>query len=249
MTATPAWPPKSAPRLFITPEITAGSTHVVDGEQGHYLSRVMRVARDDTIILLDNITGEWAGRVHQVDKRSATIVIDRQLRSREVGPDIWLVVAPVKQRFDMVIEKATELGAAKIIPVQTRRSVVTRINAEKTEAHIREAAEQCARTALPAVGAMRRLPQLLAEWPKNRTLFFADETGGHPARQAMRDHPGPAAILIGPEGGFDPEEREGVIALPQAVGISLGPRILRAETAAIAALGVWMAQCGDWSPD
>lgn len=246
MTATPAWPPKSAPRLFITPPLSAGLSRQIDGDSGHYLAKVMRVAVGDTIILLDNDSGEWAARVDAVGKRDVTVHVAQQLRPRETVPDLWLCAAPVKQRFDMVIEKATELGVARIVPVQTRRTIITKINMAKTEAHIREAAEQCARTALTELSEFVKLADLLSGWPSDRALFFADENGGVPAAAAMRAHTGPAAILVGPEGGFDPAEREAILALPQSVGITLGPRILRAETAAIAASTLWMVSAGDW---
>jgi 16S rRNA (uracil1498-N3)-methyltransferase len=146
-----------------------------------------------------------------------------------------------------VLEKATELGVSRIQPVVTRRCVADRLNAERAHAIVTEAAEQCARTALPELAEPMKLDALLREWPEDRTLFFADEEGGEPAGPAFAGHATAAALLIGPEGGFDNAEREAIRALPQTCAISLGPRILRAETAAIAASALWMATAGDWN--
>jgi 16S rRNA (uracil1498-N3)-methyltransferase len=166
---------------------------------------------------------------------------------REAVPDLWLCPALLKKdRFDLVLEKATELGAARIVPVITRRCVADRLNPARARAITLEAAEQCARTALPVLAEPIKLEALLATWPAERALFFADESGGEPAAASFARHQGPAAILIGPEGGFDEAERAAIRAHPQACPISLGPRILRGETAAIAALAVWMASAGDW---
>ncbi|KPP93341.1 16S rRNA (uracil(1498)-N(3))-methyltransferase [Erythrobacter sp. HL-111] len=250
MPATPAWPPKSAPRLFVEPVLAAGERRVIAGNAAHYLARVMRVAPGDAVILCDDATGEWAARVVDVAKREVTLEVVENLRAREAVPDLWLCPALLKKdRFDLVLEKATELGAARILPVLTRRCVADRLNPERARTIIVEAAEQCARTALPDLAEPMKLDALLADWPEDRTLFFADEEGGESAADAFCYHDGPAAILIGPEGGFDDAERQGIRAHPNARPISLGPRILRGETAAIAALAVWMAEAGDWLED
>ena len=247
MPATPAWPPRSAPRLFIEGLLEAGQSRVIDGNAAHYLGSVMRVAPGDVVILLDDISGEWAARVDAVAKRAVTVTLMERLRPRESVPDLWLCVAPVKKpHFDLVIEKATELGVGRLAPVLMRRSVVDKVNGERVRAIMTEAAEQCARTALPELAPIMPLTALLADWPSDRALFFADETGGEPALAAFAAHAGPAAIIVGPEGGFDPAERTRIRALPQARPVSLGPRILRAETAAIAATALWMAAAGDW---
>ncbi|MCU0948258.1 MAG: 16S rRNA (uracil(1498)-N(3))-methyltransferase [Porphyrobacter sp.] len=247
MPATPAWPPKSAPRLFVEQELAGGERAVIEGGQAHYLARVMRIAAGDIVILCDNITGEWAARVSDVGKRDVVLEVAQFLRPREAVPDLWLCPALLKKdRFDQVLEKASELGAARIQPVITRRCVADKLNPERARAITIEAAEQCARTALPDLAGPVKLSALLADWPEDRALFFADETGGEPARAAFAAHSGPAAILIGPEGGFDEAERAAIRAHPAARPISLGPRTLRGETAAMAALAVWMATCGDW---
>jgi 16S rRNA (uracil1498-N3)-methyltransferase len=180
------------------------------------------------------------------------LLIDGQTRPRETVPDLWLLAAPVKKdRFQMIVEKATELGIARIIPVLTERSHAPLAKADKLRHYLIEAAEQCERTALPALDPPQRLDALLAAWPAERGLFFADErlhseTSQTDLCSAMASHDGPAAILIGPEGGFTDVENAAIRAHAAAVPISLGPRILRAETAAIAAISLWMAQHGDW---
>ncbi len=244
---TPSWPPRSAPRLFVEDALSIGAMLRLDGTQGHYLARVMRVGVGDAVILCDNVTGEWAARVVDAGKRDVRLEVAEQLRAREDVPDLWLCPALLKKdRFDMVLEKATELGAARIQPVITRRCVADKLNLDRARALTIEAAEQCARTALPELKAPLKLEAMLRDWPADRALFFADETGGELAADAFVYNEGPAAILIGPEGGFDDAEREAIRAHPQAKAISLGPRILRGETAAIAALSVWMAEAGDW---
>jgi 16S rRNA (uracil1498-N3)-methyltransferase len=195
--------------------------------------------------LFDDRTGEWLAEIVDAGKKRVTLRIAGKLREREAVPDLWLLFAPIKRgRIDWIAEKASELGVARLVPVITRRTVVDRLNAERLFAHMVEAAEQCERTALPSLAEAVKLETLLAGWPADRTLLFADEQGGEPLAAAAA--PGPAAILVGPEGGFTPEEREAIRALPQARPVSLGPRILRADTAAVAAVSVWMAAAGDW---
>jgi 16S rRNA (uracil1498-N3)-methyltransferase len=248
MTATPAWPPDSTPRLFVEDEIADGREIRIDGGQAHYLISVMRLKPGGVVRLFDDRTGEWLAEAVAIGKRDLILRAITKLRTREAVPDLWLCAAPIKKgRVDWVAEKACELGVDRLIPVLTRRTVVDRLNGDRLRAHMIEAAEQCGRTALPTLAEPVKLAALLRDWPEDRALFFADETGGAPAPEAMRANPGPAAILIGPEGGFDPQERDAIRAVPRAVGISLGPRILRAETAAAAAVSVWMAVMGDWT--
>jgi len=246
MPATPAWPPQSTPRLFVETELAPGPLRI-DGPPAHYLVQVMRLKAGDPVKLFDDRTGEWLGIAQAVGKRDLVLDVTERLREREPVPDLWLCAAPIKKgRIDWVAEKACELGVARLAPVLTRRAVVDKLNLDRLRSHMIEAAEQCGRTALPELVAPVKLPALLRDWPEGRTLFFADETGGASAAQAMQAHKGPAAILVGPEGGFDAEERDAIRAHPQAVGISLGPRILRAETAAAAAVSLWMGTAGDW---
>jgi 16S rRNA (uracil1498-N3)-methyltransferase len=247
MPATPAWPPKSAPRLFVAETLAAGMSVRIEGNPAHYLARVMRAAPGDVVVLCDDVAGEWAARVSALGKRDVVLEVAEMLRAREAVPDLWLCPALLKKdRFDWVLEKATELGVARIQPLVTRRCVADKLNLERARAITTEAAEQCARTALPELAEPLKLDALLADWPEGRALFFADENGGEPAAAAFAVHSGAAAILTGPEGGFDDAERAAIRAHPAARPISLGPRILRGETAAIAALSVWMAAAGDW---
>lgn len=272
MPATPAWPPRSAPRLFVSDELAEGLVIAIDGQQAHYLGKVMRVREGDAVILCDNITGEWAARVGQVAKRKVILSVVDKLRERERVPDFWLCPALLKKdRFDLVLEKATELGVAQIHPVLMRRCVADKLNLERAQTIATEAAEQCARTALPVVAEPVKLDAMLRNWPEHRVLYFADETGGDPAADVFAScesarRRGPpssreqaeadsglrvsatkAAMLIGPEGGFDDAEREMLASHAQVKPISLGPRILRGETAAIAATALWMGAMGDWN--
>jgi len=219
----------------------------LDGPPAHYLSRVMRVAEGDAVVLCDDQTGEWTARVASVSKRDLVLVPEARTREREQVPDFWLCAALLKKpNFDLVLEKATELGVRRIQPVITRRCVADSLNLERARVILVEAAEQCARTALPMLAAPLKIEPLLKAWEPQRALFFADETGGDPASPAFAAHAGPAALLVGPEGGFDDAERAAVRALAQARAISLGPRVLRGETAAIAGTALWMGMAGDW---
>lgn len=221
----------------------------LEGGQAHYLGKVMRVAPGDAVVLCDDATGEWLARVAEAGKRDVVLTVEAQLRPREDVPDFWLCAALLKKpNFDLVLEKATELGVAAVHPVVTRRCVADKLNPERARTIVTEAAEQCARTALPKLVETTKLDALLRDWPANRALFFADEQGGEPAAAAFTRQPSPAALLIGPEGGFDDAERDLIRAHPKSVAISLGPRILRAETAAIAGTALWMGLAGDWRP-
>ncbi len=245
MPATPAWPPKSAPRLFVDQRLALGTQIAINGPQAHYLARVMRVAEGDAVVLCDDVTGEWAARVTAVSKRDLSLATETMLRPREQVPDFTLCAALLKKdRFDLVLEKACELGVRAIQPVLTRRCVADKLNLERARAILTEAAEQCARTALPELRAPVKLEALLRDWAEPRALYFADENGGEPAVQTFA--PGPAALLTGPEGGFDDTERAAIHALPQARAITFGPRVLRGETAAIAGTALWMGTRGDW---
>lgn len=246
MPAIPAWPPASTPRLFVDFLLGPDAALPIDGSAAHYLLGVMRLKVGDPVLLFDNQSGEWFALITDATKRSLTLRIERQIREIERVPDLWLCFAPVKKaRLDWIIEKATELGVARLQPVITERTIVERVKSERLEAQIIEACEQCGRTALPTLAEPVKLPQLLKDWPADRTLLFADEAGGAPLADIAA--PAPAAILTGPEGGFTIRERELLTAHTAVRRITLGPRILRAETAAIAAISLWMGQHGDWS--
>jgi 16S rRNA (uracil1498-N3)-methyltransferase len=245
MAKTPAWPPASLTRLFIDQPLSDGLSLTIDGGQAHYLSGVMRLKEGDGIALFDDRTGEWRAEIEQVGRRALNVRIVSRIGEREAVPDLWLLAAPIKKgRIDWMAEKACELGVARMRPVITQRTIVDRLNLDRLRAHMIEAAEQCKRTALPILDEPVKLSTLLRDWPQDRTLVFADEEGGVPMGQAVQ--PGPAAILIGPEGGFTAEERTAIRAIPQTIRISLGPRILRADTAMAAAVSLWMGLAGDW---
>ncbi len=245
MAQTPAWPPASLTRLFVETPLADGVTLEIQGGQAHYLSGVMRLKAGDHIALFDDVSGEWRVEIEDVAKRSVRVRIDGKTREREDVPDLWLLAAPIKKgRIDWMAEKACELGVARFRPVITQRTIVDKPKLDRLRAHMIEAAEQCERTALPVLDEPVKLAALLRDWPADRALIFADEEGGVPMARAVK--PGAAAILIGPEGGFTPEERAAIKAVPQAVGVSLGPRILRADTAMAAAVSLWMGLAGDW---
>ncbi|MDB5697310.1 MAG: rRNA ((1498)-N(3))-methyltransferase [Alphaproteobacteria bacterium] len=247
MSATPAWPPSSLPRLFVDEPLSQDMRLSLDGPQANYLGAVLRLSSGAKLKLFDDRTGEWLAEIDEAGKRRVSLRIVRQLRPREPVPDLWLLFAPIKRgRIDWIAEKAAELGVARLVPVVTRRTIVDRVNVERLRAHMIEAAEQCERTALPELDEPAPLDALLRSWRAERTLLFADESGGAPLATVAAESAGPAAILVGPEGGFTDEERAAVRAVPQARPISLGPRILRADTAAVAAISVWMAAAGDW---
>ncbi|WP_164155352.1 16S rRNA (uracil(1498)-N(3))-methyltransferase [Sandarakinorhabdus rubra] len=232
----------TTPRLFVGDGLSAGAAITLPAPQSHYLANVMRRQPGDMVRLFNGRDGEWAARVASLAKKAVTLVPERQSAAQEVPPDLWLCAAPLKKgRIDWLAEKACELGVARLLPVVTARTVVDRLNLDRLMAHMVEAAEQCGRTALPDLAEAVPLARLLKDWPRERALIFADETGGEALAATLSLVPAPAAILIGPEGGFTAEERAAIRAHPAAVPVSLGPRILRADTAAIAAVAVWQA--------
>ena len=217
----------------------------LDGPQANYLGNVLRLGVGGQVLLFDGASGEWIATVAQMTRKSMQLTVERRTKAVEAVPDLWLAFAPVKRtQLDWLVEKATELGVARLMPVVTRRTVVERIKGERLRSIAVEAAEQCGRTMLPVIDELVALERLLKERDPGRMLYFADETGGEPMVTAFES--GPGLILTGPEGGFTPEERELIRAAVGVKPISLGPRILRAETAALAAVAGWMAFAGDW---
>jgi 16S rRNA (uracil1498-N3)-methyltransferase len=239
-------------RLHITGPLGAGQCVSLSKDQGHYLSGVMRLSTGDTLTVFDGSNGAFRAVIRDASKRGGMLDLQDQTAPQRDPPDIWLCFAPIKKaRTDFIVEKATELGAARIRPVTTRYTNSDRIRQDRLQAHALEAAEQCGGTFVPPVDDLISLARLLADWPADRALIFCDETlsddptwaeGGISASLP----PAPAAILIGPEGGFSPEERDTLRAHPNAHAIALGPRILRADTAAVAALTLWQRARGDW---
>ena len=238
-------------RLFVEETLSGGMTLALDGNAAHYLAQVMRLGVGASILLFDNQTGTWRAELVEVTKRRVMAQVAEHVKPREEVPDLWLCVAPIKKpRFDAIAEKACELGVARFIPVRTARSIVDKIKPDRLAATMVEAAEQCERNALPEIAHLTTLSAMLKDWPDDRHLFFCDERlqGDSAANVAAKlpSNTGPAAILIGPEGGFTVEEQELIAAHPAAVSVSLGPRILRADTAAFASIALWMAAHGDW---
>jgi 16S rRNA (uracil1498-N3)-methyltransferase len=245
MPATPAWPPKSLSRLFVPKPLAQWAEIELDGAPAHYLANVLRLKEGAELLLFDGQSGEWLAKIVMARKGRLKVSVECRSREPERIPDVWLAFAPVKRaQTDWLVEKATELGAARLLPVMTRRTIAERVKLERLQAIAIEAAEQCGRTVLPEIGEPVALAQLLQQRDPERRLYFADEGGGEPAAEAFK--PGPALILTGPEGGFTNEERAAIRAAAHSVAISLGPRILRAETAALASLSAYMALAGDW---
>ncbi|HVW72029.1 MAG TPA: 16S rRNA (uracil(1498)-N(3))-methyltransferase [Rhizomicrobium sp.] len=216
--------------------------------QAHYLLHVLRARSGNRVLLFNGRDGEWLAEITEAGKRGITATCLKQTQAQAATPDIWLAFAPVKKTpSDYLVQKAAELGVSCLLPVFTRRTIVSRINQERMAANAIEAAEQSARLSVPEIREGVTLEKLLASWPQTRRLFFCDEGGdARPLADAARGTSGPAAILTGPEGGFDGSEREMLRALPFVTPVTLGPRILRADTAALAALAVWQSVCGDW---
>jgi len=245
MTAVPPWPPKSLPRLFVREALSQGVRFELDASQANYLGNVLRLREGAELLVFDGASGEWLARIADAAKKRMTLSIDRRTRESETLPDLWLAFAPVKRsQTDWLVEKATELGVARLIPVITERTIVDRVRLDRLGSISIEAAEQCGRTRLPDIAAPVPLSRLLSQVEEGRTLYFADEGGGEPAAQAFKT--GAAIILTGPEGGFTDQERSLVRSGHDAIPISLGPRILRAETAALASVAIYMALAGDW---
>lgn len=237
-------------RLFVANDLSADSLIGLDKDQSHYLANVMRVKAGEDVALFNGRDGEWRGRLDKVAKASVTLQVQSQSRPQTPEPDLWLLAAPIKKDcIDLVAEKATELGISALWPVFTHRTVMSRVNTDRLAANMVEAAEQCERLSVPEMREPTDLAKALAGWDAARPLVFLDESGGGaPITQALNNlQPGPLAVLTGPEGGFDDSERAMLARLPFAVPVSLGPRILRAETAAIAALSVVQALLGDWN--
>ena len=233
-------------RLYVTADLGSGMAVAADDGQAHYLLHVMRAKPGMRISLFNGRDGEWLAEIGAAGKRGVTLNCLKRSASQAGVPDLWLAFAPVKKTpSDYLTQKATELGVSLLQPVMTRRTIVSRINQERMAANAIEAAEQSGRLSVPEIREAVSLEKLLAGWSQERRIYFCDE-GGDAQPLAKASAPGPAAILTGPEGGFDPAEREKLRAQPFVTPVTLGPRILRADTAALAALAIWQSVSGDW---
>ncbi|HEY0647322.1 16S rRNA (uracil(1498)-N(3))-methyltransferase [Phenylobacterium sp.] len=234
-------------RLFVRHDLSEGVELELDEGQSRYLAAVMRLSAGDALAVFNGRDGEWLARVARVGKRAVRLDVEAHLRAQATGPDLDLVIALVKRaRLEVIVEKAAELGARRVLPVITERTNADHTRVDRLQAIAVEASEQTGRLDVPQVLAPVKLEKLIASWEAGRKLLFCDEAGDAKPVLAAVDGGGPWAILIGPEGGFSPKERDVLRALPYATPASLGPRILRADTAAISALTLWQAAVGDW---
>jgi 16S rRNA (uracil1498-N3)-methyltransferase len=238
------------PRLHVTADLAEGAGVTLSTDQTHYLVHVLRLPPEARVLVFNGRDGEFAASLATAAKKGATLVVNARIRPQESPPDVEFLFAPLKHaRLDYVAQKAVEMGASRISPVATRRTQAARLNIERLEANALEACEQCGVIWVPDVRPLRPLDRVLAEWPGDRLLVFCDEDAPQQdplaALAGARGSHG-VSLLIGPEGGFDDEERRAILALPNALRISLGPRILRADTAAVAALALIQSTYGDW---
>lgn len=234
-------------RLYVKDDLSAGAPVVPEPDQARYLTQVMRQGVGDAIAVFNGRDGEWRAVMVEAGKRGCRLVAEARLREQAAGPDLELLMALVKRGpLETVVEKATELGVRRVRLVVTRRTNADRANLSRLTAIATEAAEQTGRLDVPEIVAPEKLERVLDGWDAARRLLFCDERGGAAAALDALREPGPWAILIGPEGGFAPDEAERLRAAPGVIAASLGPRILRADTAAISALTLWQARLGDW---
>ncbi len=236
-------------RLFVAAGLSQGASFALDEDQSHYLINVLRVKIGGAILVFNGRDGEWRARLSDVKKRNVSLAVDSQIRPQANGPDIDFVFAPLKHaRLDYMVQKAVEMGVARLQPVMTRRTVAERVNLTRMRANAIEAAEQCGILRVPEICEPKPLLKLIEEWPSSRRLIFCDE--GAPQKNPIEAlsglKAGPLAVLVGPEGGFDEVERQLLSARDYVIRLSLGPRILRADTAGVAALTLVNATLGDW---
>lgn len=241
---------KPRTRLFVQDGLADSAALILGRDRAHYLAHVLRLAVGASVALFNGRDGEWLAHVESLARNSAVMRIDRQLRNQTAEPDLWLVFAPVKRApLDFMVQKATELGVSVLMPAITRRTVVERVKTERIAVNAMEAAEQCERLTLPAVDEPRPLAERLGDWPAGRRLLLCAEAGdAAPIREVLEAGAAdaPWAVLTGPEGGFDQTERDDMRKLDFVTAVSLGPRILQADTAALAALACWQSILGDW---
>ena len=242
--------PGGLTRLYVEEALTDAAELTLGEDQSHFLTNVLRAKVGDAVRLFNGRDGEWRGTVTAIRKRAVALRLEKQTAPQSGVPDVWLCLAPIKRTpLDYVTQKATELGVSRIQPVLTRRTIVERVNLDRMRANAIEAAEQSGRLTVPEIAEPIALDKLLANWTSDRRLVFCDEGGdARPAAAAMREASrGAWAVIIGPEGGFDPDERSSLRHQSFVVPVSLGPRIMRADTAALAALALWKSTLGDWN--
>lgn len=239
---------KNRIRLFSFQKLEKGLVYVLSEAQNHYLKNVMRLKSGDEVFLFDGISGEFKSIVLETGKKNLSLKVEEKISDFEKSPDIWLLFAPLKkENTDIVLQKAVELGISKIIPVQTEYAVKKVFKNERANLQIIEAAEQCRRLDVPVLEDLTDFNKLLQNWPSNRKLIYLNETGqGSSFSKAAPDLRAPAALFVGPEGGFSKKELEILKNMSYTQSVTMGKRILRAETACIAALSCWQAFCGDW---
>ncbi len=234
-------------RLYVDHPLGEGQTLPLNQNQAHYLFGVMRLGVGAEILVFNGREAEFLASVAEAGKRRGILVCLKQTKPLQLPPDLWLLFAPIrKERTNFIVEKATELGAARILPVQTQYTNNERVRQDRLQAHAVEATEQCGGTFVPEVCELQKLESVLADWPSERRLMFCDESLVGARETLEGTKPGPWAILIGPVGGFSAKEREKIRSMPSTINVSLGPRILRADTAAVAALTLWQSTLGDW---
>lgn len=242
-------------RLFVEDPLAGGVSLSLNPGQAHYLAHVMRLGRGQALALFNGRDGEWRVVIEGFPDRRCQVRIEERLRPQAAEPDPWLAFAPIKKRaLDFLVEKATELGVSRLLPVFTRHTSVTRVNLERMRANAVEAAQQCRRLTVPGMAPALSLEDLLGGWPPGRPLLVLDETGGGrdlagvATDMAAAGAKGESAVgfLVGPEGGFSGPELDALGKLPFVTMVGVGPRILRAETAALSALALWQGLAGDW---
>jgi 16S rRNA (uracil1498-N3)-methyltransferase len=234
-------------RLYVDQPLVQGQAVALGADQAHYLFSVMRLGKGDLVLLFNGRDGEWRAEVAEAGKRGGVLLCQEQTKPLLMPPDLWLLFAPIKKaRTDFIVEKAVEMGVRRIVPVQTRHTNSERIRQDRLQAHAVEAAEQCGGTYVPEVADLVALDRLLSGWPAERRILWCDESLVGVSEGLSSAEPGAWAILIGPEGGFSDQEKARLRTMTQVLAASLGPRILRADTAAVAALTLWQAALGDW---
>ena len=235
-------------RLYVDHPLGQGQSVPLDKAQAHYLFGVMRQSVGASVLLFNGIDGEWRAEVAEAGKRGGVLACAEQTKPLQMPPDLWLIFAPIKKaRTDFIVEKAAEMGARRIVPVQSEFTNAGRVQRDRLQAHAVEAAEQCGGTFVPEVADMVRLDRLIDRWESERSLMFCDEALAGEEEGLASARPGPWAILIGPEGGFSDSERARLRGLDWSRPVALGPRILRADTAAVAAMTLWQKTLGDWA--